>query len=60
MHAMIGIRPAVLWLAVVLLGMVPAGAFAQPKLRVTFTGHTSYVKSVAFSPDGKTRLRAGN
>ena len=39
-----------LWLT--LIPMIPAILFAQDTIR-TFEGHSSYVNSVAFSPDGK-------
>src|SRR5262245_53789472 len=39
---------------IVLLDVLPRAAFAQPKERATFQGHTKGVRSVSFSPDGKT------
>jgi WD40 repeat protein len=39
---------------VVLLGTLPTAAVAQPKARHTLKGHADSVRSVAFSPDGKT------
>jgi WD40 repeat protein len=50
-----GIGPGRLALGLALLAAVVGPAGAQPKLRDTFPGgHTSSVRSVAFSPDGKT------
>src|SRR2546423_1746934 len=44
------------WLGMACLGLVPVSALSaqEPKLRATLQGRTSYVHSVAFSPDGKT------
>jgi WD40 repeat protein len=43
-----------LGLAPLLAVALPTGAIAQPKEKATLKGHTGFVYSVAYSPDGKT------
>jgi WD40 repeat protein len=48
-------RRVVLWLGLACLGLLLSPLSAQqPKLRHTLKGHTDWVFSVAYSPDGKT------
>src|SRR5438105_3528562 len=55
MKTKVGRRLAVVWLCVACLGLLLSPLSAQePKLRATLKGHTNSVRSVAFSPDGKT------
>ena len=43
-----------LLLALMLTGALTTPVAGQSKLRKTLKGHTTHVRSVAFSPDGKT------
>jgi hypothetical protein len=42
----------------VLLGTLPTAVVARPKLRQTLKGHTEWIGSVAYSPDGKALASA--
>src|SRR5262249_48039841 len=52
----LGRMHGVVWLGVACLWLLPLSPLSaqQPKLRDTLKGHNSVVRSVAYSPDGKT------
>jgi WD40 repeat protein len=49
-------RPVVVWLGVACLSLVATSPLSahRPTLQATLEGHTDFVRSVAYSPDGKT------
>jgi len=54
METQVRVILGVAWLAVVCLGLLQPLSAQEPPLRDTLKGHTHWVASVAFSPDGRT------